>query len=67
MNKIELFHVYQRRIFEYSSQDISDAKSFFANKKWGPDGCPFHLEWPYLNIPDMLKDKLTRHYLKIKS
>ena len=67
MNKIEMLTVYQRRQFEYSKQDIADAKKFLAHKKWGPEGCPFYLEWPYLTIPDMLKDKLTKFYLNIKS
>lgn len=64
MNKIELLHIRQRRIFEYTDQDMADVREFFVNKKWGPNGCPFYLEWPYLNIPDMLKDKLSKFYLE---
>lgn len=52
-----------RRYFNPNSkQDISEAKKFFKESKW--EGCPFYLEWPYLSIPDMIKDKITRLYLK---
>jgi homoserine acetyltransferase len=33
---------------------------------WGHDGCPYVLEFPYLTIPDMIKDKLIHKFLKVK-
>jgi len=45
---------------------MQTAKSFFKTYKWGPTGCPFIQEVPWENIPDMLKDKITRHHLDIE-
>jgi hypothetical protein len=57
-------NVYQRRVFEPSSkEDLKIARKFFHNNKW-ETGCPFFLEWPYLDIPSMLKDKITSYTLK---
>jgi hypothetical protein len=66
-NKLEMMFTPSKRKFEGSKEDIEITKSFLVKKQWGNKGCPFYLEWPYLTIPDMLKDKLTRHYLQIKS
>jgi hypothetical protein len=64
MNKIENFKIYQRRMFEPSSKDdMKIARQFFHDSKW-KDGCPFFLEWPYLDIPSMLKDRITNYALK---
>ena len=40
-------------------------KRFLQTASWGQTGCPFSLEFPYLTIPDMIKDKLVRKYLKV--
>lgn len=64
-NKIENFSTYQRHQFDASSKDdLQKAKGFLSNMRWGPDGCPFILEWPYEDIPYMLKTKITEYYLK---
>jgi len=39
-------------------------RNFAVNHQWD-GGCPFELEWPYLSIPDMIKDRIINHYLKI--
>jgi hypothetical protein len=66
--KIELFSVHQRHLFDATSQtDMNLAKDFFVKHAWGPNGCPFFLEVPWLNVPDMLKDRITKHYLNIKN
>lgn len=44
---------------------IEHYRNFVVNRKWNSLGCPFELEWPYLNIPDMIKDKIINHTLKI--
>lgn len=36
-------------------------KEFLETYSWGESGCPFVLEYPYLTVPDMIKDKLIRH------
>ncbi len=49
----------QKRYFnEKSKKDIQVAKNFFSNHSWGKEGCPFILEYPYLTVPDMIKDKM---------
>ena len=40
-------------------------KTFLRTHAWGKDGCPFILEFPYLTIPDMIKDKLIHKLLKV--
>ena len=65
MNKIQTWNINQRRLFEAASKDdLKIARSFFHNLSWGSTGCPFHLEWPYEDIPYMLKTKITEYYLK---
>ena len=46
-----------------SKDDMQVAGKFFHSNKW-EDGCPFFLEWPYLDIPSMLKDRITKYTLK---
>ncbi len=46
-------------------EHIESYRSFVVKQKWDSPGCPFELEWPYLSIPDMIKDKIINHYLKI--
>jgi hypothetical protein len=42
------------------------AKDFFLKHAWGSNGCPFFLEVPWLNVPDMLKDRIMKYHLDIK-
>jgi hypothetical protein len=52
----------KRKFNPQSKQDLLDYKFFVKNSKWGKN-CPFELEWPYLTITDMIKDKLIEQYL----
>ena len=64
MNKIEQMNLYQRHQFDPSSKDdMKIVRKFLHNMKW-ENNCPFYLEWPYLDIPTMLKDRITKHTLK---
>jgi hypothetical protein len=64
MNKIENLMRNKRNHFDPSfSDDMRVAKEYFMNNKWTEKGCPFFLEWPYLDVPSMLKDKITKHSL----
>lgn len=55
----------QRVRFEASNKEhVAVYRNFLIKRKW-PDGCPFELVWPYLSVPDMIKDKIINHYLKI--
>jgi hypothetical protein len=55
----------QKRIFDpKNKKDVELFKTFLSENKWGGP-CPFFLEEPYLNIPDMLKDRYIRSQLNI--
>lgn len=56
----------KRAKFDFHNKDhVESFKLYLEEKKWGADGCPFELEYPWTSIPDMVKDKLVRHYLKV--
>jgi hypothetical protein len=57
----------RRRFNAENKVDIDIVKTFFETYRWGPTGCPFILEVPWENIPDMLKDKVTKKHLGIKN
>ena len=58
----------QRQRVRFNPEDtthVAQYRNFLVNRKWDTLGCPYELEWPYLSIPDMIKDKIINHYLKI--
>ena len=58
----------QRQRIRFSPDDkkhVEQYRNFLVNRKWDTLGCPYELEWPYLTIPDMIKDKIINYYLKI--
>lgn len=56
----------KRAKFDLRNRDhVQSFKHYLEQKKWGASGCPFELEYPWTSIPDMIKDKLVRHYLKV--
>jgi hypothetical protein len=56
-------HVWQRRFFDATSkEDVKEYAHFLKYSQW-KSNCPFILEWPYLTITDMVKDKLVEHWL----
>lgn len=64
-NKLEILNSDKRHKFNPSNKnDLKKAKEFLYSSRWGPTGCPFHLEWPYEDVPYMLKTKITEYYLK---
>lgn len=64
-NRIEMMNMYQRHQFDPSNKDdMKKARKFLQDNSWGDEGCPFHLEWPYADIPYMLKTKITEYALK---
>lgn len=42
-----------------SKADIKEFRYYLQNNRW-EKGCPFNVEWPYVSIPDMIKDKIAR-------
>ena len=57
----------KKRKFDINSKkDVEIYRHFLVNTDWKITGsCPFQLEFPYLTIPDMIKDKLIKKYLKV--
>lgn len=57
-------YIWQKREFNVNSKkDLADYRNFLQTNSWGSRGCPFVLEYPYLTIPDMIKDKLIGKYI----
>lgn len=56
-----------RIIFDpVNKKHIAMYREFLVNNcKWSTNGCPYELEWPYLTVPDMIRDKIIRKYLKL--
>jgi hypothetical protein len=65
--QIQVIQLPKRRLFDInSSKDIEVYRSFLETSSWKKSGsCPFKLEYPYISVPDMIKDKLIRKYLKV--
>jgi hypothetical protein len=49
-----------------NSEDLDIFKEFLVTGRWGVTGCPFLLKWPFLTVPDMIKDSITKNVLKIE-
>lgn len=59
--------VTKKRLFDPSNkEDRREFALFLETKRWDSIVCPFELEWPYLTVPDMIKDKLAHHMLKVE-
>lgn len=48
-----------------SKEDLGRYKEFVTKKSWGQTGCPFFLEFPYVSVPDMIKDKILYNVFRI--
>jgi hypothetical protein len=60
LNKLNQSILLKREVFDAKNpKHIEEVKYFMKNSKWNGI-CPFFLEWPYLTIPDMIKDKIVR-------
>jgi hypothetical protein len=58
-------HTKNRREFNPNKkEDVAEYRYYIKNAQW-ENGCPFWLDWPYLSIPEMIKDKLVKSYLKM--
>ena len=57
----------RKRFFDPKSKaDMAVVKKFMKNMAWGPQCCPFYLEYPYITIPAMLKDKIVYNVVGVK-
>ena len=41
---------------------LTEFSFFLKNKKW-KTGCRFELEWPYVDIPSMIKHKIVQQHI----
>jgi hypothetical protein len=49
-----------RRVFDTADKnDLKIYKNYLKTHSWSKYGCPFELEWPWLNIPDMIAHKIS--------
>lgn len=56
----------KKRFFDVKSKvDLDEARHFFQKHAW-KNGCPFILEYPYMTVPDMIKDKMIFKSLGIE-
>jgi hypothetical protein len=56
----------QKRYFDINSkQDVELYRQYLINTAWGIEACPFILEFPHLTVPDMIKDRLIKKFLKV--
>lgn len=52
-----------KRIFNiHDGEDINEFEYFMVNKRWKTT-CPFHVNWPYVNVVDMIKDQIVQQYI----
>jgi hypothetical protein len=57
------FNIVERRNFNPESyEDLMELGFFVKNRKW-KNGCPFHLEFPYSDVPAMCMARYTEHSL----
>lgn len=68
MSQMPTLQLNNKRQFDINSKaDIEVYKHFVVHHNWKNTGsCPFQLEYPYLTVPDMIKDKLIRKFLRIE-
>ena len=52
-----------RREFDPTSvEDLGEYRYFLQQQKWR-DNCPFILEWPFLDVMQMIEHKIVRQHL----
>ena len=55
--------VWKKREFDPANQeDLREYRYFLDNASW-KNGCPFILEWPFLNVLDMIKHKIVYQHI----
>ena len=56
-----------KRNFDVNNKkDVALYRTFIIEGRWGVEGCPFALEYPYLTVPDMIKDKMVHKIFGIE-
>ena len=56
-------HQWTKRIFNpRDPKDLAVFEKFLLEDQWG-EPCPFILEWPFLNVLDMIKHKIVYQHI----
>lgn len=54
---------YVKENFDPSNLDhVKHYKYFIENNRWS-GSCPFRIEWPFVTVPELIKDRLIKTYL----
>jgi len=60
LNELKTQHI--KRIFDVTAKkDLIAYRHYIKQRRWGEQGCPFELEWPWTSIPDMIAHKIAEH------
>jgi hypothetical protein len=55
-------HSWNRRIFDpTNAEDLRVYQEFLIRSRWY-EGCPFIVEWPFLNVVDMIRLKIIQQH-----
>jgi len=55
--------VWVKREFNPTNKtDLQEYRYFLDNSTW-KNGCPFIVEWPFLNVVDMIKHKIVYQHI----
>ena len=54
---------YIKENFDPNNLDhVKHYKYFLVNNRWNVS-CPFRVEWPFVTVPELIKDRLIKKYL----
>jgi hypothetical protein len=54
----------KRRFDPTKKSDLAVYKTFITTGSWGDEPCPFQLEWPSLNVPNMIERKISEYAVR---
>jgi hypothetical protein len=56
-------HQWTRRSFDPNKvEDLKEYHHFLKYSRW-ENGCPFIIEWPFLNVADMISNRIIHGYI----
>lgn len=57
------YYRWDKRLFNAANgQDLQMYQDFLLHNRW-LNGCPFVVEWPFLNVIDMIKHKIIEQHI----
>jgi hypothetical protein len=59
------YYRWDKRLFDpTNSRDLQIYQDFLLHNRW-INGCPFVVEWPFLNVIDMIKHKIIEQHIEV--